>query len=138
MQTTLSSCLGAAEVRYDRAQANAVLEHDKMVDSLANISRAVADYRKSMGPQNHKRDALVAECKKLRKFSAGSYVKRASLIEEKEQIRAEKAAVKAKTHYIKLFDDGTSGSVEYTPEMRNAEFAALETRNTAVRTSYTK
>ena len=46
MQTALSSCLGAAEVRCDRAQSNAVLEHDKMVDSLAKVSGAVAAYRK--------------------------------------------------------------------------------------------
>ena len=52
MQTTsctLSSCVGAASVSFDQAQASAVVEHDKMVDSLANVSRAVADYKKSMG-----------------------------------------------------------------------------------------
>ena len=55
IQTALSSCvaIGAASVSFDQAQANAVVEHDKMVDSLANVSRAVAAYRKSMGPQIH-------------------------------------------------------------------------------------
>ena len=53
MQTNLSSLVGAASVNYDKAQANAVVEPDKMVDSLAAVSQAVATYRKNMGPQNH-------------------------------------------------------------------------------------
>ena len=91
-----------------------------------------------MGPQNHKRDALVAECERLWQFSTKSYVKRASLLDEKQQVDAEKAGIKSKTHCNTLLDDGTSTRTEFTPEMRSAEFAALETRNTAIRTSYTR
>ena len=43
MQTTLSSCVGAASVKYDQAQASVVIEHDKMIDSLGDISTAVAN-----------------------------------------------------------------------------------------------
>ena len=138
MQTTLSSCVGAASVKFDQAHASAVIQHDKMTDSLVEITTAVGNYRNTMGPQNHERDALVLECEKLWQFSTTSYVKRASLTEEKEQIDAEKAGVKTKSHTIKLLDDGTTASVEFTTEMRNAEFAALEVRNTAVRVSYNK
>ena len=67
-----------------------------------------------------------------------SYVKRASLLDEKRQVATEKAGVNAKTHCTKLLDDGTSKTVEFTPEMRNAEFAALETRTNAIRASYTR
>ena len=53
-----------------------------------------------MGPQNHIRDALVAECERLWQFFTKSYVKRASLLDEKQQVDAEKAGVKSKTHQL--------------------------------------
>ena len=130
MQTTLSSCVGAASVTFDQAQASAMVEHDKMSDSLVTITTAVSDYRKSMGPQNHARDALVAECENLWQFSTESYARRASLKEDKEIIQAEKVGVKARSHTDKLLGDGYSVQVPSTTEMRSAEFAALETRNT--------
>ena len=67
-----------------------------------------------------------------------SYVKRASLLDEKQQVATKKAGVKPKTHCTKLLDDGTSKTVEFTPEMRNTKFAALETQNNAICTSYTR
>ena len=138
MQTTLSSCVGAASVIFDQAQARAMVEHDKMSDSLVMVTTAVGTYRKSMGPQNHARDALVAECEKLWQFSIDSYTKRASLIEEKETIKAEKDGVKTRSHTVKPLDDGTTASVPFTTEMCNAEFAALEVRNTANRDALNK
>ena len=138
MQTILSRTVGAANVNYDKAQANAVAEHDKTIDSLATVSQAVTTYRKSMGPQNHARDALVAECDRLWQFSTASYVRRASLVDEKQEVEAEKAGVVSKTHCTTIQDDGTSVSSDFTPEMRNAEFAALETRFTSIRASYTR
>ena len=135
MQTTLASCVGAAKTLFDQAQASAMVEHDKMTDSLVKVTTAVGDYRKSMGPQNHERDALVTECEKLWQFSAKSYEKRASLNEEKAIITAEKAGVKSWSHTTKVLDDGSSIQVAFTMEMRSKEFAALETRATAIRTA---
>ena len=135
MQTTLASCVGAASVKFDQAQASAMVEHDKMADSLVKVTTAVGDYQKSMGPQNHARDTLVTECEKLWQFSTESYEKRASLKQEKEIITAEKAGVKARSHTTKVLDDGSSVQVAFTTEMRSTEFAALETRHSAVRTA---
>ena len=51
---------------------------------------------------------------------------------------AEKVGVKARSHTDKLLDDGSSVQIPFTTEMRSVEFAALETRNTAVRTALNK
>ena len=39
MQTTLSSCVGAASVSFDQAQACALVEYDKMTDGDHDCSR---------------------------------------------------------------------------------------------------
>ena len=119
MQTVLSSCVGAASTLHDQAQASAMVEHDKMIGSLVNITTAVGDYRKSMGPQNHERDGLVADCEKLWQFSTESYGKRASLIEERAIITAEAAGVKSRSHTAKILDGGSSVQVAFASEMRS-------------------
>ena len=138
VMTILSSSVGAANVNYDAAQAFAVAEHDKTIDSLLDACQAVDTYRKSMGPQNHTRNAMVAECERVWRFSTRSYVTQASLIDEKSRLETEKASVTAKTHVTTLKDDDTRVNSEFTPEMRSAELAALETRFTSIRSRYTR
>ena len=135
----LSACVGAKDVSYDAAAANTLARHDEMVLRFIASCKAIEDYRNDMSPHNHTRDEKVAEIERVWQLSTDSYVRQAKLEDEKSKLETEKVFVTNKTHVKTLQADGvTYVDSEYTPAMRNAELAALETRFTSIRARLAK